>query len=109
VVKLADRNDVRKEAEKKVKYKSLCIEIQRMSDPKCKIMPVTIGATGIATKVLGKNVEATPGIHSADSIQTAAALGTLHIIWKVLQSGIEARAVGIAIGSRGEVSGRKHL
>jgi hypothetical protein len=30
VVTPADRNVVRKEAEKKVKYKSLCIETQRM-------------------------------------------------------------------------------
>jgi len=59
-----------KEAEKKVKYKSLRIEIQRMWDLKCKIMPVTIGAIGIVTKRLGKNLEAITGTHSVDSIQT---------------------------------------
>ena len=43
----ADRNFVQKEAEKKLNYKSLFIEIQRMWNLKCTIIPVTIGATGI--------------------------------------------------------------
>jgi hypothetical protein len=46
----ADRNVVQKEAEKKLKYKSLCTEIQRMWKLKCKIIPVITGDTGIVTK-----------------------------------------------------------
>jgi len=48
----ADRNVVQKEAENKLKYKSLYIEIQRMWNLKCTIVPVTIGATGIVKRSL---------------------------------------------------------
>jgi len=81
----SDRNDVQKEAEKKLKYKSLCIEIQRMWSLKCTIIPVIIGATGIVTRSLRKSMEAVPGKHSIDSLQKTAVLGTSHIIRKVLQ------------------------
>jgi hypothetical protein len=72
--------------ENKLKYKSLCIEIQRMWNLKCRIIPVIIGATGIVTRNLKKNLEAAPGKHSIDSLQKTAILGTSHIIRKVLQS-----------------------
>jgi hypothetical protein len=70
---------------KNLKYKSLCIEIQRMLNLKCTIIPVIIGATGIVTRSLRKNMEAVPGKHSIDSLQKTAVLGTSHIIRKVLQ------------------------
>ena len=76
---------VQKEAEKKLKYKSLCTEIQRMWNLKCTIVPVIIGATGIVTRSLKKNLETIPGKHSIDSLQKTAILGTSHIIRKVLQ------------------------
>ena len=50
----ADRNVVQKEAEKKLKYKSLCIEINWMWNLKCTIVPVIIGATGIVTRSFRK-------------------------------------------------------
>jgi len=80
-----DRNEVQKEVEKKLKYKSLCIEIQRMWNLKCMIVPVIIGATGIVTRRLRKNLETVPGKNSTDSPQKTAILGTSHIIRKVLQ------------------------
>jgi len=81
----ADRNVVQKEAENKLKYKRLCIEIQRMWNLKCTIIPVIIETTGIVTRSLRKNLETVPGKRSIDSMQKAAILGTTHIIRKVLQ------------------------
>ena len=81
----ADRNVMQKEAETKQNYESLCKEIQRMWNLKCKIISVINGATGIVTKGLKKNLEAVPGKHSIDSLQKTVKLGTSHIIRKVLQ------------------------
>jgi len=50
----ADRNVVQKEVEKKLKYRSLCIKIQRMWNLKCTITPAIIGATGTVTRSLRK-------------------------------------------------------
>jgi len=79
-----DTNVVQKEAEMKLKYKSLCIEIQRMWNLKCTIVPVIIGATGIVTRNLRKNLETVPAKHSIDSLQKTAILGTSHVVRKVL-------------------------
>jgi hypothetical protein len=81
----ADRNVVQKEAENKLKYKSLYREIQRMWNLKCTIIPVIIGAIRIVTRSLRKNLESVPRKHSIDSLQKTAILGTSHIIRKVLQ------------------------
>jgi hypothetical protein len=71
---------------KKNKYKSLCTEIQRVWNMKWFIIPVIIGATGIVTKGVKKNLKAVAAKHSIDSLQKTAVLGTLHIIRKILQS-----------------------
>jgi hypothetical protein len=55
----AVRNVVQKEAEKMLKYKSVDIEIQRMWNLKCTIIPVIIGAIGIIKKLKEK-----PGSYS---------------------------------------------
>jgi len=54
-------NTRKQKAEKKLKYKSLCIEIQRMWNLKCTIIPEKIRATGIVRRSLRKNLEAVPG------------------------------------------------
>jgi len=76
---------VQKEAVKKLKYKSLCMEMQGIWNLKCTIKPVITGATGIVRRSFRKNLEAIPRRHSIDSVQKTAVLGTSHIIRKVLQ------------------------
>ena len=76
----ADRNVLQKEAEKKLKYKSL-----GMWNLQCTIIPVAIGATGLVTRSLGKNLEAIPGKKWIVSLQETAIFGTSHIIRKVQQ------------------------
>ena len=70
----ADRNVVQKEAEIKLKYKSLGIEVERMWNLKCTIIPVIIGATGIVTRSLKENLQAIPGTLSIDFLQKTAIL-----------------------------------
>jgi hypothetical protein len=81
----ADRNVMQQETKKQLKYVSLCIEIQKMWNMNCMIIPVITGATGIITKGLRRNLEAVSGKHSTDLLQNTATLGTSHGIWKVLQ------------------------
>ena len=52
---------------------------------KCTIVPVIIGANGIVTRSLKKNLETIPGKHPIDSLQKTAILGTSQIMRKVLQ------------------------
>jgi len=51
--------------------KSLCMEIQRMWNLKCTIIPVITVATGTVTRSLRRNLEAVPGKHSIESPQNA--------------------------------------
>jgi hypothetical protein len=56
----ADRHVTQKEAENKIKYTRLCIEIQRMCNMEGVIIPVVTGATGVVPKGFKKNLEAIP-------------------------------------------------
>ena len=49
-----DRNMIKKEAEKILKYKDLTIEIQRMWKVKPRVIPAIIGATGTISKSFRK-------------------------------------------------------
>ena len=49
------------------------------------IIIIIIGASGVITEGVRKNLEAVPGGHSMDSLQKTAMLRTSHIIRKVLQ------------------------
>ena len=79
-----DRNVIKKEAEKILKYKDLAIEIQRMWNVKTKVIPVIIGATGTISKSSRKYMSNIPGNHEVKEPKKAAILGTAHILRKVL-------------------------
>ena len=75
-----DRNVIKKEAEKIVKYKYLTIEIQRMWNVKTRVIPVMTGATGAMSKSFRKYVSDIPGNHDVKELQKTAILGTAHIL-----------------------------
>jgi hypothetical protein len=79
-----DRNMIKKEAEKILKYKDLTIAIQRMWNVITKVFPVIIGATGTISKSFRKYVSNIPGNHEFRELQKTAILGTAHILRKVL-------------------------
>jgi uncharacterized membrane protein len=72
-----DRNVIKKETEKILKYKDLTIEIQRMWNVKAR-------ATGTISKSFRKYVSNIPGNHDVRKLQKTATLGTAHILRKVL-------------------------
>ena len=78
-----DRNVIKKEAEKVLKYKDLTIQIQRMWDVKTRVIPVILGATGTTSKTFRKYVSNIPGNHEVE-LQKTAILGTAHVLRKVL-------------------------
>ena len=78
-----DRNAIKKEAEKILKYKDFTIEIQRTWNVKTKVIPVIIGATGTISKTFRKYVSNIPGNHEVKELQKTAILGAAHIFRKV--------------------------
>jgi len=79
-----DRNGIKKEVEKILKYKDLTIETQRMWNVKTKVIPLITGATGAISKSFRKYVSNIPGKHEVKELQKTAILGTAHILRKVL-------------------------
>jgi len=79
-----DRNVIKKETEKILKYKDLTIEIQCIWNVKTKVIPVIIGATGTISESFRKYVSKIPGNHEVKELQKTAILGTAHILRKVL-------------------------
>jgi len=74
-----DRNVIKKEAEKILKYEDLTKEIQHMWNINARVIPVIIGATGTISKSLRKYVS-DPGNHDVKELQKTATLGTAHIL-----------------------------
>jgi hypothetical protein len=79
-----DKNVIKKEAEKILKYKDFTIEIQHMWKVKTRVIPVIIGATGTISKSFRKYVSSIPGNHEVTELQKTAILDTAHILRKVL-------------------------
>jgi hypothetical protein len=71
-----DRNVIKKEDQKILKYKDLIIEMQRMLNVKTMVMPVIIGAIGIISKSLRKYSSSIPGKHDIKKLPKTAILGT---------------------------------
>jgi hypothetical protein len=79
-----DRNVIKKEAEKILKYKNLITEIQHMWNVTVKVIPVIIGATGTISKSLRQYLSNIPGKHEIKELQKTVILGTAHILCKVI-------------------------
>jgi hypothetical protein len=79
-----DRNVIKKEAEKILKYKDLTRGIQRMWNVKPKVIPVIISATGTIPKSFRKYVSNIPGNNEVKELQKTATLGTAHKLRRVL-------------------------
>jgi hypothetical protein len=79
-----DRNVIKREFEKILKYKDLTIEIEHMWNVKTKAIPVIISATGTISKSFRKYVSNIPGNHEVKKLEKTAILGTAHILRKVL-------------------------
>ena len=73
-----DRNVIKKEAEKILKYKDLITEIQHMWNVKTRV------ATGTISKSFRKYVSDIPGNHDVKELQKTAIFGTAHILREVL-------------------------
>ena len=79
-----DRNVIKKEAGKILKYKDLIIEIERVCNVKAKVISVITGATGTVSKSLRQYLNNIPGKHEIKELQKTAILDTGHILREVL-------------------------
>ena len=78
-----DRNVIKREVEKILKYKGLIIEMQRVWNLKLRVIPVVIRATGTISKSLRQYLSNIPGNHEIKEPQKAALLDTAYILRKV--------------------------
>jgi hypothetical protein len=84
VVVSRDRNVIKKEAEKILKYKDLTIDTQRMWNVKTNVIPVSTGTTGTISKSLRKYLSYILVKHEIKELHKTAILGTAHIFRKLL-------------------------
>ena len=79
-----DRNVIKNEAEKILKYKELTIQIQRTWNVKTKVLPVIIKATGTIPKSFKKYLSNILESTALKSYRKTAILGTAYILRIVL-------------------------
>ena len=79
-----DRNVIKKEAKKILKFKDLTIENQRMWNVETKAIPVIIGVNGTIFKSLRHCLKNIPGRHEMKELQKTAILDTAHVLHTVL-------------------------
>ena len=79
-----DRNVVKRDAERILKYKDLTTEIQCMWNVKAYMIPVLIGVTETISKSLRQYLSNILGKHEITELQKTAILGTEHKLQKVL-------------------------
>jgi hypothetical protein len=79
-----NRNVIKKDSDKILKYIDLITEIQCMWNVKAKVIPVIIGVNGTSSKSFRQYLSNIPGKHKIKTLQTTAILGTAHILRKVL-------------------------
>ena len=70
-----DRNVIKKEAEKILKYEDLVTEIQCMWNVKAKVIPVITGATGNISKSLRQYLSNITGKHEIKGLQKSSHIG----------------------------------
>ena len=75
-----DLNVKKKENEKVLKYAGLKVELSRMWNVQCEIIPVIIGGLGVVTKDFKKFLKIIPGKPNPNLCQKAAILGTEKIL-----------------------------
>ncbi|KAI5700120.1 hypothetical protein M8J75_014551 [Diaphorina citri] len=80
----SDYNITQKEAEKRLKYKDLQIEVQRLWKMKTSVIPVVIGCTGLISNYTCETIKEVPGKHNILTLQKTVVLSTARIIRKVL-------------------------
>ena len=80
LIDTGDRNVIKKEAEKTLKYTDLTIEINHMWNVEAKLILVIIGTTGTISKSLRQYLSNIPGKDKIKELQKTSILGTAQIL-----------------------------
>jgi hypothetical protein len=79
-----ERNVIKKDAEKILKYKDLILEIQHMWNVKTEVILVITGVIETTSKSLRQYLSNILRKHKIKELQKTVILGTAHILWKGL-------------------------